>query len=97
MGTTVTSIVAALIGTGGVGAACGAIFKGIRMRKQDYESMRREHLQDLARWRDDLDSKLQQMDALLRYYQGLAGHYEYQLRSNGITPQEPEGLVKPSV
>ncbi|KPC90788.1 hypothetical protein ADL27_32515 [Streptomyces sp. NRRL F-6602] len=96
MEATAISIVAALLGSGGIGAFAGAVFRGIRTRKADYEAMRREHLNDLARWRDDLDHKLQQMDALLRYYQGLAGHYEYQLRSNGIVPEEPIGLVKPT-
>ncbi|MFF4529219.1 hypothetical protein ACFY1P_08090 [Streptomyces sp. NPDC001407] len=83
-----------LLGGGGVTALAGAIFKGLRDRKADYEKFRSEHISDLARWRDELDDKLRDMENLLRYYKRLAASYEYQLRSNGITPEVPPDIMR---
>ncbi|MCC3766008.1 hypothetical protein [Streptomyces sp. UNOC14_S4] len=74
----------------GLGSLITSIFQGMRMRRDGYNQTRREHMDDIAQWREDLAGKLREVEALLNYWRGVAAGYEYQLLAAGLTPEKPE-------
>ncbi|MEU5425125.1 hypothetical protein AB0H73_05900 [Streptomyces olivoreticuli] len=74
----------------GLGSLTTALFQGMRNRRDGYNRTRREHMDDIAQWREDLAQQTRDLEALLNYWRGVAAAYEYQLRSAGIEPVRPE-------
>ncbi|MFI1796522.1 hypothetical protein ACH427_04075 [Streptomyces sp. NPDC020379] len=74
----------------GLGSLVTAIFQGMRARRDGYNRTRREHMEDIAQWREDLAQQTRELEALLNYWRGVAAGYEYQLRAAGIEPERPE-------
>ncbi|WP_274916951.1 hypothetical protein [Streptomyces sp. WZ-12] len=73
----------------GLGSLITSIFQGMRMRRDGYNQTRREHIEDIAQWREDLARQTRELEALLNYWRGVAAGYEYQLRAAGIEPVKP--------
>lgn len=69
--------------TAGGGGLIGAVWQGFR----GYSKIRDQHMEDLARWRQELAVQVGRMQALIDYYRSMAADYEYQLRSHGIKPE----------
>lgn len=75
--------VAGILFTAGGGGIVGALWQGLR----GYAKIRDQHMEDLAKWRQELAVQVGRMQALIDYYRSMAADYEYQLRSHGIKPE----------
>lgn len=69
--------------TAGGGGLIGAVWQGFR----GYSKIRDQHMEDIAKWRQELAVQVGRMQALIDYYRSIAADYEYQLRSHGIKPE----------
>ncbi|WP_441248932.1 hypothetical protein [Kitasatospora sp. McL0602] len=81
----VLEILAVVFGAGGA-ATLGVVFKAWQARKDGFQSARREHIADLAAWREEAHDHARELAELLDYWRNVAASYEYQLRSHGIEP-----------
>ncbi|UFQ16424.1 MULTISPECIES: hypothetical protein [Streptomyces] len=78
-------VLSLLFGTGGA-ASLVAFFKLWFERKDAFDTARREHIEDLARWRGALQDSVHELQALVEYYRHMSADYAWQLRQNGIEP-----------
>ncbi|MER5441114.1 hypothetical protein [Streptomyces sp. NPDC002790] len=83
MGT--SQILSVVFGTGGVASLIGFIKLWLE-RRDAFDKARREHIEDLARWRGALQDSVYELQALVEYYRHVSADYAYQLRQNGIEP-----------
>lgn len=68
---------------GSSGAAfLAALFTGI----SGYNRARRQHMTDLAEWREELSKQVAELNRWIAYWRSTAADYEFQLRSHGIKP-----------
>ncbi|MEU2513792.1 hypothetical protein [Streptomyces syringium] len=81
-----------VLGTGGA-ASLVAFVKLWRERKDTFARARREHIEDLAKWRTELQDTVHELQALVEYYRSVSADYAWQLRQSGITPMTT--AVKP--
>ncbi|MFD8789260.1 MULTISPECIES: hypothetical protein [Streptomyces] len=79
-------IVTALFGAGGL-ASLGLVFRAMQARKDGFNRVRAQHIEDLAAWKSELQSTVRELEGLVRFYRTQAADYEYQLRANGLTPE----------
>lgn len=85
------ALVGSLLGAGGLAALLKVFFD----RKDTINKVRKEHIEDLSRWRDEMHDLAVELQSMLEYYRSLAADYEYQLRSHGLTPMST--AVRPNV
>ncbi|MES9589952.1 hypothetical protein ABWK57_13985 [Streptomyces sp. NPDC094045] len=86
-------VVSLIFGTGGLASLAGFL-KLWHERKDAFDKARREHIEDLARWRGALQDSVYELQALVEYYRHMSADYAYQLRQNGIEPSTT--AVEPS-
>lgn len=87
-----TGEILSLVFSAGGAAILGALLQGLRDARAGFSRARRQHIEDLAQWRDELAAKVRELQELLDYYQDQAATFERQLRLSGI---EPVILPKP--
>lgn len=77
--------------SGVIAAVCafplGAFYKGRQERLDGFNRARREHIEDLERWRDKMASDYEALHTWAEYYRSMAADYAFQLRSHGIEPE----------
>ncbi|MFD8142602.1 hypothetical protein [Streptomyces sp. NPDC059708] len=88
-------IITALFGAGGL-ASLGLVFKAMQARKDGFNRARQEHIEDLAKWRSELQEQVQELTQVVELYRRRAASFEYQLRREGIEPVFPPGDDTPS-
>ncbi|ARZ66924.1 hypothetical protein SMD11_1263 [Streptomyces albireticuli] len=88
----ISEILSIVFGTGGA-ASLAAFLKLWRQRKDAFDRARREHIEDLAKWRTELQDTVHELQALVEYYRSVSADYAWQLRQNGIQPMT--SAVKP--
>lgn len=79
-----------LVLSSGAGAFALAIFQGWRDARQGARQGQRETVDDLIRWRDDLDRRRQAAESDRDYWRDLCAQRGNQLRRAGIEPVEPD-------
>ncbi|MFT2017730.1 hypothetical protein ACMA1D_18100 [Streptomyces sp. 796.1] len=72
-------------GTGGIASLVGFLKLWFE-RKDAFDKARREHIEDLARWRNELQGTVYELQALVEYYRHVSADYAWQLRQSGIEP-----------
>ncbi|WP_424216360.1 hypothetical protein ACN20G_29930 (plasmid) [Streptomyces sp. BI20] len=85
----VAEIVTAVFGAGSI-ASIAALIKVMSARKDGFNRARAEHIEDLAKWRAELQDQVEELTRLVQLYQRRSAAFEYQLRANGFTPDYPE-------
>ncbi|MFH8346798.1 hypothetical protein [Streptomyces sp. NPDC018045] len=74
-----------VFGAGGL-ASLAAFLKLWIERRDAFDRARREHIEDLAKWRGELQDTVYELQALVEYYRHVSADYAWQLRQNGIEP-----------
>ncbi|MET8684856.1 hypothetical protein ABZV77_11620 [Streptomyces sp. NPDC004732] len=82
-------IITAVFGAGGI-ASLAILFKAWQVRRDGFNQARAQHIEDLARWRSELQDQVQELQDIVEKYRRRAASFEYQLRSNGIEPLYPD-------
>ncbi|MFG2228042.1 hypothetical protein [Streptomyces sp. NPDC048644] len=80
-----SQILSIVFGTGGL-ASFAAFLKLWMERKDAFDRARREHIEDLAKWRTELQETVYELQDLVEYYRHVSADYAWQLRENGIEP-----------
>lgn len=84
-----SSVIAALLGGGGV-AFLTTFFRGWSTIRSGVHAREREAIDDLGRYRDDLDKRLRLTERDRDYWRMVTSRYSGQLVRAGIEPNPPE-------
>ncbi|MEV0445300.1 hypothetical protein AB0I84_07455 [Streptomyces spectabilis] len=68
-------------------ASLGAFLKLRQERREAFNTARRQHIEDLAKWRTELQETVYELQELVEYYRHVSADYAWQLRQNGIEPR----------
>lgn len=90
----VQTVVAALLGAGGA-TTITATIRGFTAIRSGANARAREAIDDLGRWRDELDRRARVAERDRDYWRGVCAAYGWQLRAAGRVP-DPEFPIPPS-
>lgn len=90
----IQTLVTLLLGAGGV-AFLSAMFKGITALRSGARAREREAVDDLGKWRDQIDQARHRAERDRDYWCRIANRYAAQLIRHGIDP-DPADPVPPS-
>jgi hypothetical protein len=84
-----STLVATLLGAGGT-LFITAVFKGVTSLRSGARAREKEAVDDLGRWRDDLDKRARTAERDRDYWCRLANRYAAQMIRAGVEPDPPE-------
>jgi acyl-homoserine lactone acylase PvdQ len=90
----IATVVGMLLGTGGT-LFVAAVFRGITSLRSGARAREKEAVDDLGRWRDDLDNRARAAERDRDYWCRVANRYAAQLIRHSIDP-DPADPVPPS-
>lgn len=84
-----STLVGMLLGTGGT-LFITAVFKGVTSLRSGARAREKEAVDDLGRWRDDLDKRARTAERDRDYYRLVCARYAEQMIRAGMNPNPPE-------
>ncbi|MFI1796345.1 hypothetical protein ACH427_03145 [Streptomyces sp. NPDC020379] len=74
-----------VLGAGGAASLAG--FLKLWFERHDaFDRARREHMEDLAQWRRELQDTVHELQEWAEFYRQMSADYAWQLRQSGIEP-----------
>lgn len=88
----INTLVTALLGGGAV-TFVGALVNGWKTLRSGARAREKEAVDDLAKWRDELDKRATRAELDRDFWRGVAGGYAYQLIRSGNKPDPPDPVA----
>ncbi|RLV10242.1 hypothetical protein CTZ27_03210 [Streptomyces griseocarneus] len=69
--------------------ACGSLAGFLKLwfeRRDAFARARREHIEDLAQWRRELQDTVNELQEWAEFWRQMSADYAWQLRQNGLEP-----------